>query len=204
MSRGTRPRRRALIRRLTNLDSLVFPKRGESESLVRTEGVRCGRGFLCGKFLMEKAGAADEGRSPGTTLVGTRLDPRRRLTIGCRPPPQCHTADRSGLSPALQRAWSRWSDQWQGSRSSFAIERLTACGLGTAIERGLIFYLDGVVRLRLCDLAQWLWEELRISVSEQTLSREVRAWAIASWLPGPHIGGGTRAVQNRTLRSNGR
>ena len=36
-------------------------------------------------------------------------------------------------------------------------------------------YLDGVVRWRLCDLAQWLWEEFRISVSVQTLGREVRA-----------------------------
>jgi transposase len=44
-----------------------------------------------------------------------------------------------------------------------------------AIERGPIPYLDGVVRWRLCDLAQWLWEEFRVSVSEQTLSREVRA-----------------------------
>ena len=34
---------------------------------------------------------------------------------------------------------------------------------------------NGVVRWRLCDLAQWLWEEFRVSVSEQTLSREVRA-----------------------------
>ncbi|WP_082760346.1 winged helix-turn-helix domain-containing protein [Agrobacterium bohemicum] len=34
-------------------------------------------------------------------------------------------------------------------------------------------YLYGVVRWRLCDLAQWLWEEFRI-VSEQTLNREVR------------------------------
>ncbi len=44
-----------------------------------------------------------------------------------------------------------------------------------AIERGPTPYLDGVVRWRLCDLVQWLWEEFRISVSEQTMSREVRA-----------------------------
>jgi transposase len=44
-----------------------------------------------------------------------------------------------------------------------------------AIERGPTPYLDGVVRWRLCDLAQWLWEEFRVSVSEQTPSREVRA-----------------------------
>jgi transposase len=47
--------------------------------------------------------------------------------------------------------------------------------LAKAIERGPTPYLDGVVRWRLCDLAQWIWEEFRVSVSEQTLSREVRA-----------------------------
>jgi transposase len=47
--------------------------------------------------------------------------------------------------------------------------------LAQAIERGPIPYLDGVVRWRLCDLAQWIWEEFRISVSEETLGREVRA-----------------------------
>lgn len=44
-----------------------------------------------------------------------------------------------------------------------------------AIERGPTPYLDGIVRWRLCDLAQWIWEEFRISVSEETLGREVRA-----------------------------
>ena len=47
--------------------------------------------------------------------------------------------------------------------------------LAQAMERGPTPYLDGVVRWRLCDLAQWLWEEFRVSVSEQTLGREVRA-----------------------------
>jgi transposase len=47
--------------------------------------------------------------------------------------------------------------------------------LARAIEQGPTPYLDGVVRWRLCDLAQWLWEAFRVSVSEQTLSREVRA-----------------------------
>ena len=47
--------------------------------------------------------------------------------------------------------------------------------LAQAIERGPTPYLDGVVRWRLCDLAQWIWEEFRISVSVETLGREVRA-----------------------------
>ena len=47
--------------------------------------------------------------------------------------------------------------------------------LAHAIECGPTPYLDGVVRWRLCDLARWIWEEFRVSVSEETLGREVRA-----------------------------
>ena len=47
--------------------------------------------------------------------------------------------------------------------------------LAQAIERGPIPYLDGGVRWRVCDLAQWLWSEFRVLVSVQTLGREVRA-----------------------------
>jgi transposase len=47
--------------------------------------------------------------------------------------------------------------------------------LAHAIERGPTPYLDGVVRWRLCDLVQWIWEEFRVSVSEETLGREVRS-----------------------------
>jgi len=47
--------------------------------------------------------------------------------------------------------------------------------LAAAIERGPIPAVHGVVRWRLIDLGQWLWEEFRVSVSKQTLSRELRA-----------------------------
>ena len=43
------------------------------------------------------------------------------------------------------------------------------------IEQGPIPAIHGVVRWRLVDLIQWLWEELRIPISKQTLSRELRA-----------------------------
>lgn len=43
------------------------------------------------------------------------------------------------------------------------------------IEAGPIPGVDGVVRWRLLDLAQWVFEEFRISVSVQTLSRELRS-----------------------------
>ena len=43
------------------------------------------------------------------------------------------------------------------------------------IEQGPIPAVHGVVRWRLIDLVQWIWEEFRISISAQTLSRELRA-----------------------------
>ena len=47
--------------------------------------------------------------------------------------------------------------------------------LATAVEAGPRPYLDGVVRWRLVDLTQWLWDEFGVSVSRQTLGRELRA-----------------------------
>ena len=43
------------------------------------------------------------------------------------------------------------------------------------IESGPIPAAHGVVRWRLIDLAQWIFEEFRISIAKQTLSRELRA-----------------------------
>jgi transposase len=43
------------------------------------------------------------------------------------------------------------------------------------VERGPIPATDGVVRWRLIDLAAWVWETFGISVSEATLSRELKA-----------------------------
>ncbi len=47
--------------------------------------------------------------------------------------------------------------------------------LARAVEAGPKPYLDGVARWRLIDLAQWLWDEFGVSVSETTLGRELRA-----------------------------
>jgi transposase len=42
------------------------------------------------------------------------------------------------------------------------------------VESGPIPAVHGVVRWRLKDLVQWLWDEFRIEVSETTLGRELR------------------------------
>ena len=43
------------------------------------------------------------------------------------------------------------------------------------LDEGPIPSVHGVVRWRLIDLIAWLWEEFRITISQQTLSRELRA-----------------------------
>ena len=43
------------------------------------------------------------------------------------------------------------------------------------IESGPLPAIHGVVRWRLIDLAQWIFEEFRITIAKQTLSRELRA-----------------------------
>jgi Winged helix-turn helix len=42
------------------------------------------------------------------------------------------------------------------------------------VEDGPVPAIHGVVRWRLIDLAQWVFEEFRVSISKQTLSRELR------------------------------
>ena len=42
------------------------------------------------------------------------------------------------------------------------------------IEEGPTPAIHGVVRWRIVDLCQWVFEEFRIAVAEQTMSRELR------------------------------
>jgi putative transposase len=56
--------------------------------------------------------------------------------------------------------------------------KLTAthrAALQAIVEQGPIPAIHGVVRWRLVDLIQWVWEEFRLSIAKQTLSRELRA-----------------------------
>jgi transposase len=46
--------------------------------------------------------------------------------------------------------------------------------LAALIEAGPIPAVHGVVRWRLVDLVQWVWEEFRVTVSETTLGRVLR------------------------------
>ena len=46
--------------------------------------------------------------------------------------------------------------------------------LAAMVEMGPIPAVHGVVRWRIIDLCQWVWDEFEISVSRQTMSRELR------------------------------
>ena len=46
--------------------------------------------------------------------------------------------------------------------------------LAAILESGPLPAVHGVVRWRLVDLCQWIWEEFRVLVAKQTLSRELR------------------------------
>ena len=54
-------------------------------------------------------------------------------------------------------------------------QRRASAALRPRLDEGPIPAVHGVVRWRLVDLIAWLWEEFRISISKQTLSRELRA-----------------------------
>lgn len=47
--------------------------------------------------------------------------------------------------------------------------------LAENIEAGPIPAAHGIVRWRLCDLAQWIWDQFELSVTRHTLGRELRA-----------------------------
>ena len=84
----------------------------------------------------------------------------------------------------LQIVWD-WVVKFNGSGPDGLIDRKAPgqpsklknahrAALATMIESGPIPAVHGVVRWRLVDLCQWLFEEFRITVAKPTLSRELR------------------------------
>ena len=51
--------------------------------------------------------------------------------------------------------------------------------LARIVENGPIPAIHGVVRWRLKDLAEWIWEEFRITLDETTVGREVKSLGFA-------------------------
>jgi transposase len=54
------------------------------------------------------------------------------------------------------------------------LSEVDRAALAAMIETGPIPAVHGVVRWRIIDLCQWFWEERRVRIAKQTLSRELR------------------------------
>ena len=101
-------------------------------------------------------------------------------------------SDRSRLGAQVQRRWSGGSDRPEGSGTAAASQRraprfffffhfflsfspTSFPTLAAIIESGPIPAVHRIVRSRIVDLCQWIFEEFRVVISRQTLSRELRA-----------------------------
>ncbi len=77
--------------------------------------------------------------------------------------------------------------------------------LARLVEDGPIPAIHGVVRWRLRDLAQWIWEEFRISLDETTVGRELKALGFVKISARPrHQGQNEFAIEDfkKTFPSN--
>jgi transposase len=88
-----------------------------------------------------------------------------------------------GVGLQIVRDWVlRFNAQGPGGlidrKAPGKVPTLTAdqrAALAAVVEAGPEPWRDGVVRWRLIDLAQWLWDEFRVSLSTATVGRELRA-----------------------------
>jgi transposase len=105
---------------------------------------------------------AGSSRSEAAAIGGVGLQTVRDwvLRFNAEGPAGLETGKAPGNQPLL------------GERERAALRRMVEAGPTPAIH--------GVVRWRIVDLMQWLWEEFRLSVSKQTMSRELRALGSAS------------------------
>ena len=78
---------------------------------------------------------------------------------------------RAGTGRAGRRRWS--TAKTPGNASLLTPEQRLA--LVQAVEDGPVPATGGVIRWRLVDLMQWVWDRFAISISRQTLGRELRA-----------------------------
>jgi transposase len=88
-----------------------------------------------------------------------------------------------GVGVQIIRDWVTWfnADGPDGLRNGKSpgqpskLNDTQRLAIARMIENGPIPAVHGVVRWRLIDLAQWIFEEFRIIIAKQTLSRELRA-----------------------------
>jgi len=124
---------------------------------LRAVAKRCRDGAQARRLLALAQSYDGAKRSDAARLAGVGLQIIRDWVIRFNAEGPDGLIDRKGSGPP-----SRLNDAQRAA-------------LRQAVEDGPKPYLDGVVRWRLFDLVQWVWDEFGISVSRQTLGRELRA-----------------------------
>jgi hypothetical protein len=145
---GTRIRQQ-VIATLGRLDELVGS--GQLERLLRS-GARFAAKAMVLVAMQEGAASEVEVRRLGPGLVFERL--WMGAAVQRREPEGLATGKASGNRPIL------------GERERAALRQ--------AVEEGPTPAIHGVVRWRIVDLTQWLWEKFWLSVSKQTMRNLVR------------------------------
>ncbi|RZF59205.1 winged helix-turn-helix domain-containing protein, partial [Sphingomonas populi] len=82
---------------------------------------------------------------------------------------------RQSRGGSVQRERPRWSGNTQSAGGASILNDEQRARLAAVVEAGPIPAAHGVVRWRLADLAQWIWDEFALSVTRHTLGRELRA-----------------------------
>lgn len=118
----------------------------------KTRDARQGRRLLALAEIYDGAKRSDAARIGGVTLQIVR---DWVLRFNAQGPDGLIDAKAPGQPPKLNAA-----------------QRQALAGL---VDAGPIPAVHGVVRWRLVDLVQWVWEEFGIRIAKQTLSRELRA-----------------------------
>jgi len=72
-----------------------------------------------------------------------------------------------------------------GRRRNRPRARMARAALVETVERGPIPAVHGIVWWQVTDLVQWIWDEFSVTVSKQTLSRELRALGCRKLFAGP-------------------
>ena len=88
---------------------------------------------------------------------------------------RCRASDRAGLGAGVQCRGPDGLIDGKAPGHPSKLDDAQRQAMARMIESGPIPAVHGVVRWRLIDLAQWVFEEFRITIAKQTLSRELRA-----------------------------
>src|ERR1700692_1325041 len=152
-----------------------FPNQLDFDSRCRTGGSPCRQRLVFG-MIMARAGCGRRrnGRRTGGKRAGCWL--LRRFTTA----PRALRRRRSGASGVRD-----WVVKFNAQGPDGLIDRKAPgqpprlndahrAALAAIIESGPIPAIHGVVRWRIVDLRQWIFEEFRVVISEQTLSRVLR------------------------------